>query len=785
MKSSLLRPPLSALHALRSALCVLRSALRPLLSALCPLLLALPLSGCRPSGSSSAEPYAAWLADLTNLNNFALAPAQPVALISTYDRTGGNNDWLSPQFIRPGEPITMADLKGPGVINRFWMTGIPDEFNASITLQFDGEKTPRYAMPLTNLFGGSFPFIPPLAQHLSGAKYCYLPIPFNKSLKITLLVPPEVKDPRPYFQINYTPLSGRKIQSLPPPDRFSPADRQAIEQTARAWTNMAPFAADAVAQCGAPSNRTVQAGTHTLLCDTSGSGTLQTLWMDWTPIDPEEPLDQMLLSRALVLRIYWDGATTPSVEAPVGDFFGNAIHRRRFAALPLARLADQSVCRFPMPFKKGMRIELKNDSSKSVRLSYGLSIGPAPTTAAPRYFHATFRGATGSGKPFSVLDAPGPGHYAGCYLVCIGMDGGWNILEGDEQIRVDDGARDYFGTGLEDYFNGGWYYYGLFDLPLHGLVDKFPIRTSQYRFHLTDPIRFDRNFVMNWEFGHGNTTKGYMSSVAYWYADQPHPAGSVLPPLESRFPPRDPLSRHAIMAGLFELERLGYYDEARQRSLEYLAQNPDLPESAMIALREVAYREVLNGYPSVQASYAAFQGAPHPPRVQEQAGLLDGFHQGPHRAILAASANGRFKVYWDGQLMLEGDQPLALSGRLIEATPGRHQLTAEVISPARPGPFWLRVHLRHARGKIDTDATWLSTMKKPDEWPTLKTPTGDWTPVLIHGLTPFMSYWNFQPNAIIDAQAGAHYIYPQDEWKPGRTAYFKKTVELKDKVQSE
>jgi hypothetical protein len=743
---------------------------------LLPLLFA--LVGCRQSGTSSTEGYASWLTNLTNLNNFAVAPAQSVSLISTYDRTGGNNDWLSPQSFRIGQPMTVADLKGPGVINRFWLTGIPDEYQVNVSLQFDGEKTPRYVMPLTNLFGGSFPFIPPLAQHLSGAKYCYLPIPYEKSLKITLSTPPIWKDPRPYFQINYTPLPGRNIKSLPAPDRFSPADRTAIEQTARAWTSMASYAADAVLQCRAPSNMTVHAGANAILYDGSGSGTLQTLWLDWKTLDPEEPLDQMLLSRALVLRIYWDGATLPSVEAPLGDFFCNAIHRRQFASLPLARVADQYVCRFPMPFKKGMRIELKNDSSKSLRIGYGLSIGPGPATPTTRYFHATWRSAVGTGKPFSVLDAPGPGHYVGGYLVCIGMDGGWNILEGDEHIRVDDGAHEYFGTGLEDYFNGGWYYYGLFNLPLHGLVDKFPIRTSQYRFLLTDPIPFAHNFVMNWEFGHGNTTKGYMSSVAYWYADQPRPAGSLIPSLESRFPPRDPLSRYAIMAGLFELERLGYYDEARQRCLEYLAQNPDSPESAMIALREVAYREILEGYPAVKASYSTVKNTPYTPAIREQADLLDWFHQGTNRAILTASANGRYKVYWDGQLMLDGDQPLALSYRGIEATPGTHQITAEVIAPDRSGPYWLRVHVRHALGTFDSDETWLSNLKKPADWPALKTPGSDWTSIKIHGLTPFMSYWQFQPNALIAAQAGAYYIYPQDEWKPGRTVYFKKDVEI-------
>jgi hypothetical protein len=72
----------------------------------------------------------------------------------------------------------------------------------------------------------------------------------------------------------------------------------------------------------------------------------------------------------------------------------------------------------------------------------------------------------------------------------------------------------------------------------------------------------------------------------------------------------------------------------------------------------------------------------------------------------------------------------------------------------------------------------LSTLKKPEDWPAVKSPGSDWTPILIHGLTPFMSYWQFQPNALVAAQAGAYYIYPKDEWKPGRTAYFTSSVEI-------
>ena len=110
-------------------------------------------------------------------------------------------------------------------------------------------------------------------------------------------------------------------------------------------------------------------------------------------------------------------------------------------------------------------------------------------------------------------------------------------------------------------------------------------------------------------------------------------SGSAVSAVDSRFPPRDPLARQAILCGLLELERIGRYDEARQRSLEYMAQNPTLPDSIMIALRAVAYRERLEGYPAVQSAYATFKGETNTPGVREQAELLDGFHHGSQSVL--------------------------------------------------------------------------------------------------------------------------------------------------------
>lgn len=734
------------------------------------------VSGCRPAQKTSSHSFAAELAALTNLSTFSEADQPPILFISSYDRTGGNNDFLDVKGFKPGEPITIADLKGPGCVKRLWMTGIPGE--VLISFYFDNESTPRYQLLQEDLFGKTSPFLTPLAQELSGAKHSYVPILYKKALKITLSTPPEWKDPRPYVQINYEPYDRADFTSLPPSAQLSPSDRQCLSETSIAWTNMTAEAEKAVARCSESSPVIVPANSTSTLLLRPTPGLLKTFWLKWTSHQPD-PLDELLFSRALVLRIFWDDATVPSIEAPLGDFFCNALRNRQFASLPIARLKDKSVCRFPMPFSKGMRMELRNDSSKPVKIHTGFDIASYPPSPPQRYFHATWRSSTAPGQPHSVMDARGPGHYAGCYLIEIGMDGGWNMFEGDEAILVDDNTRSYLGTGLEDYFNGGWYYYGLFDKPLSGLVDKSPIRSSQYRFHLTDPIRFEKNIIMNWEFGDGNRGKGYMSSVAYWYADSPQPAGSRIPALASRFPPADPLERHAIMCGLFELERIGRYDEALQRSLEYLAKFNSTPEAEVIALRALEYRQILEGYPAIKDALAALKNPSIPPLVKEQAETVEWFYQNPDRGILTANANGKYKLYWDGREVLEGNTPLHLDFCRIDSTAGRHQITAEVIAPDRPGPIWFRAHLRTAKGAFDTDKTWLVTLQKPADWPSVRTTEGDWKPAMIHGLPPFMNYWNFEPNAFVNAQAGSHFLYPKDEWKPGRTAYFKYEFDVK------
>ena len=108
-----------------------------------------------------------------------------VGQISSYDTTGGNNDGFSGMYSyirKEDDKLILADLKGPGVINRIW-TPTPSE--DTIEFYFDGELQPRIKVRFIDLFSGEiYPFIHPVSGNEVGGYYCYVPIPFNKSCKI-------------------------------------------------------------------------------------------------------------------------------------------------------------------------------------------------------------------------------------------------------------------------------------------------------------------------------------------------------------------------------------------------------------------------------------------------------------------------------------------------------------------------------------------------------------------------------------------------------------------------
>jgi len=308
--------------------------------------------------------------------------------------------------------------------------------------------------------------------------------------------------------------------------------------------------------------RQVDPGGVLTLMDANGPGMLTHIWI--TVASPEaEHL------KKLVLRIYWDQETSPSLEAPLGDFFGLGLGEyHRWESELLSVGSDKALNSFfLMPFQKHARITVSNEGQQKVdafyfNLDYRAYSEPLP--GGTLYFHAQFRqtqpnhGWTSDwqknsdpkvdrktnldGKENYIwLDAAGRGHFVGVTMsVLQNQDGWWG--EGDDMFFIDGEARPSIaGTGSEDYFLGAWdfgghpFFYRLYGAPVVG-EERAGGKSSVYRFHLDSPIPFTKSLRATIEHGHANHRSDNYYSVAYWYQTEPHAPFPVLPSVDQRIP---------------------------------------------------------------------------------------------------------------------------------------------------------------------------------------------------------------------------------------------------------
>jgi hypothetical protein len=250
-----------------------------------------------------------------------------------------------------------------------------------------------------------------------------------------------------------------------------------------------------------------------------------------------------------VLRIYWDGEKQPSVEVPVGDFFGVGFgFTERFSSALMcidqrpgepadpAAMGAARNCYIPMPFAGSARITLTNEGKQSSRhwfeINYRTYKKPPPDQL---YFHAQYRQGTPPPEgPYLILDAKGRGHLVGCVLSVKNNDGGW-WGEGDEIAWID-GEHAMQGTGSEDYFCQS---YGLRAgcFPYFGVTLLAGPFTTAYRWHVPDPVAFGRSLRLLIEQGNGRPpfrSGNDYYSVAYWYQTEPHAPFPKLPSAQQR-----------------------------------------------------------------------------------------------------------------------------------------------------------------------------------------------------------------------------------------------------------
>ena len=326
---------------------------------------------------------------------------------------------------------------------------------------------------------------------------------------------------------NPTGEKGKGGMAIPNPSEPKPAaSARAADDLGQGW-KVRPFLR-------------VNAGKTATLMDIDGPGMIQHIWM------------VAGLSRAHILRVYWDNEPTPSIEVPVPDFF--AVGHEKFARVnSLAVVVNPTNalnCYWPMPFRKHVKMTLTNEARKDLTLlAYQVDYAEMEIPGNAGYFHAQWRrGNTDKANPFVILDGvKGKGRYVGTFLAWTQLTKGW-FGEGEIKFYMDGDKKfpTICGTGTEDYFCGSYGFPKAYNSPYAGTTLPSsenadpPSYWSLYRWHIMDPICYDKDLRVTIQaLGWGKDGK-YMklsddvASVAYWYQVEPHAPFPKLPPLKER-----------------------------------------------------------------------------------------------------------------------------------------------------------------------------------------------------------------------------------------------------------
>lgn len=287
----------------------------------------------------------------------------------------------------------------------------------------------------------------------------------------------------------------------------------------------------------------IQDGEKITILELEGAGIINRIWITIAP------LADQLNRNDIILRVYWDGNLYPSVESPIGPFFGNGWGESyNFVSAPLAVAPTGGrayTSYFSMPFSDGAKIEIENQSRTEIRAFY-FNIDYVELEKLPEdcgRFHAWYnheitdapadgenewgtlgkvgKNIDGAGN-YMVADIKGKGHFIGLnyYVSCPTPI---YYGEGDEMVFIDgEDLPSVVGTGTEDFFNSSWCPKEIFYHPYFGysrVNDQIGWlgRTHMYRFLITDPIYFDESCKFTFEHGHNNNLTLDLASVAYWY----------------------------------------------------------------------------------------------------------------------------------------------------------------------------------------------------------------------------------------------------------------------------
>jgi len=477
---------------------------------------------------SAADELVPGIQELYRLDRLAvLKESIEVASVSSYDRTGGNNDGFGGQYSyvrKEKDGLVLADLQGPGVIYRIWTPTPTDDM---LEFYFDSENEPGIRVKFRDLFFGKHPvFVRPLVGYGAGGFYSYVPLTYEKSCKVFIKA-----ERLQFYQINYAKYpKGTSIASFPkqPEDEY----RTHLEKTSKLFES---YGSDVSSYAVPPGGSIERFSTKVRLKPSEAARIFETDRPGRIVGIHISPLEALVdKDRGIILRAYWDGDNEPAILCPAGDFFGYAWGEPATRSLLVGTGNGVNYCYFPMPFDKSARIELFSERSLAKEAEFEAEVLFVPVARRENEgrFYAIWRreNPTMKDKPFTFIETEGRGHLVGFIQQSQGFESGNTyFFEGDDQTTIDGGLVIH-GTGSEDFYNGGWYdVTGRWDskklFPLSGCLGykKHLGRTGGYRFLLGDAYSYRKNILQTIEHAPaGNDLLNDYCAVTFLYSrDRP------------------------------------------------------------------------------------------------------------------------------------------------------------------------------------------------------------------------------------------------------------------------
>lgn len=465
-------------------------------------------------------------------------PGYKAAQASSYDRASKNpaTDWFANSdagnFVRIEDKAgrkeyVLADLKGPGAVTRLWSANPVGR----IRFYFDGESDPRIDEKMADLMTGKVePFGSPFAYEAARGANFYFPIPYSKSLKITVDDSEASKVQGLYYHVGYrtypdqvtvTSFNTSELRSLKPVldtlrSELNDPDKRKLPTVTQVKEsfNMNPGSGAVIDLPEGPM------AVYELRVKVSVKGGIVA--------NPKEPWDSPLqlhnALRKVVLMMQFDDDF--AVNVPLGDFFGSAPGLNPYKTFPMEVRSDGwMICRFVMPYGNNAAISFANEGQMPVTVEAQVRVGKYAFDANTYLFKSQWTVDQGLSQPhrdMTFLDASGEGVWLGSMLHVANPSPFW-WGEGDEKVYVDgETFPSTFGTGTEDYYGYAWCDTGLFSRPYHAQtrVDG-PANfghTSVNRWHVLDPIPFSRSLRFDMEMWHWAEVSVTYARTSYWYA---------------------------------------------------------------------------------------------------------------------------------------------------------------------------------------------------------------------------------------------------------------------------